>query len=249
MARALVVKGKAAAWVANVGQPRVKRVPRQRAGGLRRHGVRRLGIGGKQGVAGQQVQDVGEHQLLVLLLVLQAQLDQATQCSVVRHGGHPTCHAGVHVGPVGEHLVQRWPREQPALRAGVLGAHTVVVGVEQHPERRCKRLETGLVGFEHKGFKEPGGVGQVPLGGAGIGHGLRGAILGRQWGRQGQRAASHRGVARQQRVECGDVTVMNVTGQGRAWTTANQPRSSVHAWACAKPARASMSVNTGSGYL
>ena len=45
------------------------------------------------------------------------------------------------------------------------------------------------------------------------------------------------------------VIVIAATDQGRAWTTANQPRSSVHAWACAKPARASMSVNTGSGYL
>lgn len=79
------------------------------------------------------MQDVGEHQAPGGRAILQTQLDQTAQRSVVRHGGHPACHAeGVTGGPVSGTSSSDGPREQPALRAQVLGAHAVVVEVEQH---------------------------------------------------------------------------------------------------------------------
>ena len=58
----------------------------------------------------------------------------------------------------------------------MLLAHGLVVAVEQHPEGRVKRLKTGLEALQHKGLEEPGHVRQVPLGGAGVGHGLHLAV-------------------------------------------------------------------------
>jgi len=78
-----VVEGKARAGVADLDQATVLRQPFQRHGGLGR------GVGGRcrrsrlgrpvhrlQRVARQQVQQVGEDQFLVLLLVVQAQRQQ-----------------------------------------------------------------------------------------------------------------------------------------------------------------------------
>ena len=202
MAWAFVVKRKAFAFMADFDEPSVERMPRQSCSHGRWHHIASRRIDREQRVARQQVLYVGEHQLLVLLLVLQAQLDQGTQRGIVRHVRQQARHAGIHIGPVGQHFMERGARKQPPLRARVLGPHTVVVRVEKHPERGRKRRKPGLVRFEHEGFKKPGGVGQVPFGGAGVRHGLRAAVLGRQGRRQCHRATAHGGVAGLQCVGC-----------------------------------------------
>ena len=191
--------------------------------------------------------DVGHQQLLVLLLVLQAQLYQCAQCRILPRRGQKVQHARIHIGPVRQHLGQRGARDQTALRPRVAGADTVVIRVEQDPEGGRKRRKTRLVRLQHKGFKKPGGVGQMPFGRAGVGHGLGGAVFGRQGLHQPGGVAAHFGVAGNQRIHGQAALQQRV--QGRACTTANQPRSSVHACAWEKPAWASMSVNTARGYL
>ena len=77
MARRLVVEREARAVVADLDQPppatRSSRAPARRAFAAR---VRRAQYAGFSGLQREQVLDVGEDQLLVLLLVLQPELDQ-----------------------------------------------------------------------------------------------------------------------------------------------------------------------------
>jgi len=248
VAGALVVKRKAIARMANLAKPAGQHMPDQWLCGFRfgGHRLRRV-VGRMHRIARQQVLDVGQQQLLVLLLVLQAQLHQRAQRRVVGQRGQQAQHACIHIRPIGQHLGQRRAREQPALWPRVAGAHTVVVGVEQHPKRWMKRRKAALVRLQHKGFKKPGGVGQMPFGRARVGHGLGAAVFGRQGRCQGHGVAPNVEVAGKQGIH-GQTAPMQ-TVQGRACTTANQPCSSVQACARENPACASMVVNTPRGYL
>ena len=154
------------------------------SGGARR--VRRI-----QRALRQQVLDVGEDQFLVLLLVLQAEFEQRRQFLVVGVLGQQARDAAVDVGAVGAHFGHRRARQQPALGARMAVADAVVVGVEQDPERRMERLELRFQPFEDEGLEEPGGVRQVPLDRAGVGHRLGAAVFVRQRLGQHQRALAH----------------------------------------------------------
>jgi hypothetical protein len=101
MARRLVVVTEAVADVADLGDPAREALPalgRRRCVGGARGG---LVVAGLQRILRQHVLDVGEHQLLVLLLVVQAQRDQEPNRLV------PTCDQSanglVDVAPIGQH--------------------------------------------------------------------------------------------------------------------------------------------------
>ncbi len=57
-------------------------------------------------------------------------------------------------------------------------ANIVVVGVKQEVKIRVKLLVVRVKGFKDKLLKEPSGMRQVPLGGAGIRHGLHNHVFG-----------------------------------------------------------------------
>jgi hypothetical protein len=83
--------------------------------------------------------------------------------------------------PVGEDVPERWAGEAGAERFGGHVSEGVVVGVEEPVE---VGVEVGVVReefAEDEGLKEPGGVGEVPLGGAGFGTGLDHEVLRREW--------------------------------------------------------------------
>ena len=61
----------------------------------------------------------------------------------------------------------------------------LVVGVEKEAEVWVEDAVSGDKRGEDKLFEEPCGVGAMPLGRAGVGHGLDALILGRQRGGQG----------------------------------------------------------------
>ena len=87
---------------------------------------------------------------------------------------------------VGIHLGDRRPREQPPLRPRACRAPDgLVVRVEQVAVGGVERAVARLVRREHERLEEPGGVGQVPLRGAGVGHRLHHLVFGTQ--RFGQR--------------------------------------------------------------
>jgi len=140
-----------------------------------------------QGVDGQQVLHVGEQQFLVLLLVVQAEFDQAQRVRAVGVFDE-VGDARVHLLAPLPHGGEVGPREQAALRSREGLADALVVAVEEHAERGVERLEALLEAFEHEGLEEPRDVREVPFGRAGIGHGLGLAVLGRE--RRGQRAAA-----------------------------------------------------------
>ena len=137
-----------------------------RQGGLK---VRRM-----QRIGEERVLDVGGDELKMLLLMLKAE-HNATQDVIllergqVREQGDDGC---IHVGAVGEDGVRRRAGE---AGAEVLGGHVaegVVVGVEEPREVRMEGLVLGREGSEDKGFKEPAGMGEMPLDGAGLRAGL-----------------------------------------------------------------------------
>lgn len=175
----LVVKGKARAAVADaclagrIVGPAGRRAGRQRdrGGGL---------VGGQRGVAGQQVLQIGEDELLVLFFVVHAQFDDLAQGAVITAPRQERGHGLFDFVPVIHHLFEAGPGEQAALRARMALAHGLVVGIEQHAVLRVAWPVARVVAAQHKGLEEPGGMREMPFDRAAIGHGLGLAVFGGQ---------------------------------------------------------------------
>ena len=266
VARQLVVEAEAVAVVADVDQAAGKTDPRRRHNALGRSRRRwRVGaVGRVQRALRQQMQDVGEDQFLVLLLVLHTEFDQRRQCfnvgivGVAIPVGQQTRDAGVDIGAPGAHLVHRRARQQAAPGARIALADAVVVRVEQHPKGWMKGLEARLHGFQDEGFEKPRGVRQVPLDGAGVGHRLGAAVFVRQRRGQRQRARAHAGVTAPPdgfvgRLHGGRRFIRSRSQRhcaiARAWITANQPASSVQTWVAWKPDCSSSPTAAAGRYL
>jgi hypothetical protein len=141
----------------------------------------------REQVARQRVLDVGEDQLLVLLLVVQAERGERGDLAVVAARGEERVHPLVDIGAVAPHLRQVGPRHEAALGPRVALADAVVIAVEEDAKRRIERPELRLEALEDERLEEPGDVREVPLRRARVGHRLHLAVLGRQ--RRSQRDA------------------------------------------------------------
>ena len=75
MARAFAIEGEFAAAAPISASPPSKGRDTRAAGGAAGAGARALDIGGVQRILGEQMEDVGQQQFLVLLFVMAAQLD------------------------------------------------------------------------------------------------------------------------------------------------------------------------------
>ena len=112
----------------------------------RRGAARRRPVGRVQRVDGEHVLDVHEQQLLVLLLVVQAELDEARWARVERRRRRACGHGGVDVPAVVADLLDgAGPAQQAALGAGVPGARLLVVRVEQVVVARVEGPVAGQV--------------------------------------------------------------------------------------------------------
>ncbi len=133
-----------------------------------------------EGVLREDVLDVHQHELLVLLLMVQPQgharrrLQQSRPVEPIEQRQHVL----IDVSAVRVCLLDRGPRDQAALGSAVPRPHRVVVGVEQV-------REPGVVGGvlrigpgEQECLEEPAHVGDMPLGGADVRHGLDDVIFG-----------------------------------------------------------------------
>src|SRR2546428_1207734 len=100
--------------------------------------------------------------------------------------------------PVSMDRRQRRPRQQPALRARVLVADCVVIGVEQYAKRGIVEAITRNMRLEHEGLEKPTRMRKMPFDRARIGHRLDCAILRRQWCRQGFGCGADRAIARRE---------------------------------------------------
>jgi hypothetical protein len=171
--RRLVVVAKAVAVVADFVEPFLERDPRQ-LGRIGRHVRRQVAVGGPQRVDGEDVLDVRHEQFLMLLLVVQADLDQRTERRHELGVGRrqQLLHVVVHVGAVVVHLLHRGARDVAALVAAVALARLDVVRVEQVGVLLVKRRIVGRVLAEDERLEEPADMRQVPLRGANVGHRL-----------------------------------------------------------------------------
>jgi hypothetical protein len=152
-------------------------------------------------VGEEGVLDVGGDQFLVLLLVFQAEDDAADGFGVGRVFGLSAKQlddGGVDVGAVGEDVGDGRAGEAGAKRFGGHVAQGVVVGVEEPVEVGMEVLVSGEEVAQDKGLKEPRGVGEVPLGGAGLRRGLDHQILRRERGGERKRGGADGAVAVQQ---------------------------------------------------
>jgi len=93
-----------------------------------------------QWIARQQMFDIGEHQFLVLLFMLNAKFNQRGGVMRARMVKKPF-DALVDCFPISEDFFYSRTREQATLRAWELFTNAVVIGIEQHPERRMVGLK------------------------------------------------------------------------------------------------------------
>ena len=173
VAGSFVVEAEAFLTVADLDEAGVVADPTAgwRAG--RRDGrLGRRSVGRGQRVERQEVLDVHEHQLLVLLLVVQPELDQLRD-GVVRRIGEEERHRLVDMRSVAGDLGHPRAGDHAAFGTGMAGPGRLVVGVEQVAVGGVEPAVAGERRVEDKGLEEPGGVGPVPLGRAGVGHRLQ----------------------------------------------------------------------------
>ena len=134
-------------------------------------------VRGQQRIAREQMLDVREHQLLVLLLVIDADRGDRQQPFVFGSCTEELLHVLVDVLAILPHFLDRRTREQPALRTLVHAPHGLVIGIEQVFEIRMKRAIAGQQLLEQELFEEPAGVREMPLGRARVRHALHDEIL------------------------------------------------------------------------
>src|SRR5215475_12263452 len=121
---------------------------------VERRSLRHRDTGGGAGVsrfqrlAREQAQDVGKQKLLVLLLMIDAELDQLSR-PLVQAGG-----------------AERLP-----------GTHALVIGVEAIFEALVKNPVVSEESLQHESFEEPGGVREMPFGGTCVVVGLDDLVL------------------------------------------------------------------------
>ena len=146
--------------------------------------------------------DIGQHKLLMLLLVIHSEDGKHAQhffppftrriagiSRPLQHLLHPV----IDISAVIACLPKGWSREKAALGVG-MGLARLVVRAEHGAESRMIRLERLFIMLQHKGFEEPRHMAKVPLDRTGFRHRLYAAVLIDQRLDQGERATSDRGV-------------------------------------------------------
>ena len=130
------------------------------------------------------VQDVGQHQFLMLLLVIEADFHQRRdRRERVLAGLVKEFHHGrVDMPAIGGDFVGAGAGQMAALVAGMPRSGADIIGIEQKGIVRMKRLVALAVFAEQELLEEPGGMGAVPFRRAGVRHRLDQLILRRQGG-------------------------------------------------------------------
>ncbi len=166
MPRPLIVKGKPLASVSDPVEAFRKGHPFQ-WGDAGRTGGGSLDIGRVEWIAREDVLDVGEHQFLVLLFMMQAK----------GHDGEQVKDMLIDVAAVSIGLLHARARDQPAFRPAVPLSQRVVIRVEEIGVLRMKGLVPWKRGQEEKGLPKPGHVGNMPFGRTHVWHGLNDIIF------------------------------------------------------------------------
>ncbi len=110
-------------------------------GQARRNAPHRLLAGlvrGQERIAGEQMFEVGEQQLLMLLLVIQSQDHAGGESRVQIRAGEEDLQVLIDVRSIGQHLGDRRSRQQATLWPAVHRTDRVVIRVEQVAELLVK---------------------------------------------------------------------------------------------------------------
>jgi hypothetical protein len=128
------------------------------------------------------MQDIGEHQFLMLLLMVEPNLNQRRDLAKLVLAGlaEEFDDGRIDMATVGADLAGAGARDVAAMIAGVTRAGADVIGIEQEGEVGVERPIARRVLTEQKLLPEPGGMGPVPLRRTRIRHGLDLLVLGRQ---------------------------------------------------------------------
>ena len=188
MARRLAIKGKTCTGMADLDDALGTADEFERRGGCCTR-QRQMTVDRAQRIQREQVLDVGQQQFLMLLLVIETERHQGMEFGIdaLRQ---QIVHALVDAGAIGQHFGKGWPGQQSALRARMHRPDRLIIGVEEEQPVLVEEPVAGIAG-EHELLEEPGGVGEMPLGRAGLRHRLRHAVLGRQIGNQTQGRRAH----------------------------------------------------------
>ena len=145
----------------------------------------------------KRVQDVGQHQFLVLLLVIETDFDQRHEFGErVLAGLVKEFHdRGVDVPAIGGDLFRARTGEVAALVAGVARTGTDIIGIEQIGIIGMEGLVIPAVLAEQELLEEPGGMGAVPFCRACVWHRLDQLILRGQRGGSALGLVSHREIS------------------------------------------------------
>ena len=192
---------------------RSRRCPRGRACQLsgsiaKQAGGRQLAISRFERILGEGREDVGQEQLLVLLLVVDAELDQRQRFG--RQRRQRALERLVDMSAIGADLVERRAAEHAAPGPRVTRAFAFVIAVEQEGVALVERAVAGDVIAQHEGLEEPGGVGEMPFGRRGVGERLDGGVGVRQ-----RRGEVERQLARREQ-SLGERAAGSGTNRGRA---------------------------------
>jgi hypothetical protein len=125
------------------------------------------------------VQDVGQHQFLVLLLVIEADLDQRGELRQALLVGslEELDHGGIDMPAIGADLVCARTGQVAALVAGVPGTCADVIGIKQKRVVGVEGLVAHAVLAEQELLEKPGGMGAMPFGRTGVRHRLDQLVL------------------------------------------------------------------------
>ena len=185
VARRLVVPGEALPAVADLGKAAGKIDP----AGRRRLGLGRAqppgAIGGPQRIGGEQRQNVRQQQFLMLLLVIDADLDEPGDLGAGLHALREKIRQPrIDMRAIRQNALDRRSRENAAPGARLARPLAFVIGIEAVVEGFIEHPVAGQVLGENEGLEEPRDVREVPFGRARILRRLDGHVLGRQRVRQ-----------------------------------------------------------------
>ena len=191
MPRPLVVEREAVRVGADLREPGRLEVKLERYRATRSRRRRGRSIRDVDGVREQDLLGVRQQQLLVLLLVVEAELDDGGKLCVVGAGREEIEHRLVDTGTIIMNLRECGSAQIAALGARVHVADRVVVRVEYPLVAIVDGRVTGLPRAENEALEEPGRMPQVPLRGAGFRARLDDLVLDRK--RAPRDRASRRG--------------------------------------------------------
>src|ERR1700687_4038550 len=175
----LVVKGKTGSTVTAFNQASVESNPTwlRFSPGL---GLNGGTVDGIQRIGCEHMLDVSQKELLVLLLMVEAELHREANfaqlriAALLKKSGHPA----IDVMPIIEYLLHGGSGKKAALGLRMSFARSMVVRVEEIGVPLLKAPVLGHRLLEHEGFKKPARVSQMPFGGADVGHRLDDKVFG-----------------------------------------------------------------------